>query len=577
MSAEDVLFLTPEDDLNNHNDSIDKSKILTESFESKNSENVEQENQNVSVNDNFVELNATKNNEDELHETLPNEENDQIESGEIGEIKNENVPPVKIDENLLNEMKYLFKNTRYFLIKSNNYENVFLAQSKSVWSTPRANEIKLNKAYRECANVILIFSVSESGRFQGYARLASESRLDPDLQVDWILPPTLSARSLMGVFKIDWITKNDLFFNKTQHLLNSWNENRQVKVGRDGQEIEPHCGESLCRLFDLSSSNDSESKIEEINKNLSLIIKRSKRKHEELLENPEKRDSREKKSRSRSSSRGSRGSKSSRKDERRSSERDREKSKGDLKDQDTNLDRDYHRYKKDYHQQYRKRYDDRGIYHNRPFYNQARHMTSIVQPPYYPPTGQPFVSHGMPHQIENIPFKRHRSRSSSPRRKEKDISKLDLPKDIVLNSTYEEYLQAMKQQQHQQIYPIQQGPYGGYEQNYYQNIQYGYGMQQQQALPINPSMQGYNLNEYTQPTNPSKYDQDVEEFLRQTSAPVISERKEKAREKESRDKKKEKKRDKESRRRKSRSSSSRSKSRDRSYRRKSKSRSRDRR
>ena len=60
---------------------------------------------------------------------------------------------------------------------------------------------------KECANVILIFSVSESGRFQGYARLASESRLDPDLQVNWILPPTLSARSLMGVFKIDWITK----------------------------------------------------------------------------------------------------------------------------------------------------------------------------------------------------------------------------------------------------------------------------------------------------------------------------------------------------------------------------------
>ncbi len=55
--------------------------------------------------------------------------------------------------------------------------------------------------------MLLIFSVSESGRFQGYARLSSECIRDDDLQVNWILPPTLSARSLNGVFKIDWVTK----------------------------------------------------------------------------------------------------------------------------------------------------------------------------------------------------------------------------------------------------------------------------------------------------------------------------------------------------------------------------------
>jgi len=54
----------------------------------------------------------------------------------------------QVDESVIAEMKYLFKNTRYFLIKSNNFENVALAQKKGVWSTPRVNEIKLNKAYR---------------------------------------------------------------------------------------------------------------------------------------------------------------------------------------------------------------------------------------------------------------------------------------------------------------------------------------------------------------------------------------------------------------------------------------------
>lgn len=211
MNSDDVLFLTPEDDLNQtHNDSslVDKhvksvSEEEEKSFESSKNSDI---NGDGLLND---ELHANELNVSKASDNLDPQANQEAhdQSVEVGEIKNENTPPVKIDENLLNEMKYLFKNTRYFLIKSNNYENVYLAQNKNVWSTPRANEIKLNKAYRECANVILIFSVSESGRFQGYARLASECRLDADLQVNWVLPPTLSARSLMGVFKIDWITK----------------------------------------------------------------------------------------------------------------------------------------------------------------------------------------------------------------------------------------------------------------------------------------------------------------------------------------------------------------------------------
>ncbi len=39
---------------------------------------------------------------------------------------------ILVDESLNTEMKYLFKNTRYFLIKSNNFENVALAQKKVI-------------------------------------------------------------------------------------------------------------------------------------------------------------------------------------------------------------------------------------------------------------------------------------------------------------------------------------------------------------------------------------------------------------------------------------------------------------
>lgn len=38
---------------------------------------------------------------------------------------------------------------------------------QGVWSTPPQNEAKLNKAVKACKNVILIYSVKESGKFQG--------------------------------------------------------------------------------------------------------------------------------------------------------------------------------------------------------------------------------------------------------------------------------------------------------------------------------------------------------------------------------------------------------------------------
>lgn len=52
-------------------------------------------------------------------------------------------------------------------MKSNNHENVMLSKARGVWSTPPQNEAKLNRAFNEYRNVILLFSVKESGKFQG--------------------------------------------------------------------------------------------------------------------------------------------------------------------------------------------------------------------------------------------------------------------------------------------------------------------------------------------------------------------------------------------------------------------------
>lgn len=148
----------------------------------------------------------------------------------------------------LTKLNYLFRDARFFVIKSNNAENVTLSKAKGVWSTLPQNEANLNQAFREARNVLLIFSVKESGRFAGFARLHGESRHDVPA-ISWVLPPGLSAKALGGVFKVDWICRKELPFSSTMHLYNPWNEGKPVKIGRDGQEIEPRVAEELCRLF----------------------------------------------------------------------------------------------------------------------------------------------------------------------------------------------------------------------------------------------------------------------------------------------------------------------------------------
>ncbi|XP_033121451.1 YTH domain-containing protein 1-like isoform X2 [Anneissia japonica] len=158
-------------------------------------------------------------------------------------------------EDQQSKLKYLFRGARYFLIKSNNHENVALAKAKGVWATPPINETKLGDAFMSCRHVVLIFSVKESGKFQGYARMRTPPIRDGPI-VNWVLPTGLSRAALGGTFQLDWITRQDVSFTKTQHLYNPWNDMKPVKIGRDGQEIESRVGEELCRLFPMDPHID---------------------------------------------------------------------------------------------------------------------------------------------------------------------------------------------------------------------------------------------------------------------------------------------------------------------------------
>ena len=50
-------------------------------------------------------------------------------------------------------------------------------------------------------------------------------------------------------FKIEWMSTNRLPFYRTRGLRNPWNANREVKIARDGTELETSVGRRLVQMF----------------------------------------------------------------------------------------------------------------------------------------------------------------------------------------------------------------------------------------------------------------------------------------------------------------------------------------
>lgn len=157
--------------------------------------------------------------------------------------------------------------SRYFVVKSCNRENLDLSVSRGMWATHRNNEAKLNEAFESCDNVILLFSVNETGHFQGCARMMSKIGVISG-GGSWKYADG-NARHGRN-FLLKWLKLCELSFLNTRHLRNSYNENLPVKISRDCQELEPMVGEQLASLLytepdsDLmKSANEAEAKREE--------------------------------------------------------------------------------------------------------------------------------------------------------------------------------------------------------------------------------------------------------------------------------------------------------------------------
>ncbi|KAF3448454.1 hypothetical protein FNV43_RR09167 [Rhamnella rubrinervis] len=144
-------------------------------------------------------------------------------------------------------------NTRYFIIKSLNRQNIQLSIERGIWATQVMNEPILEEAFHNSGRVILIFSINMSGFFQGYAEMMSS--------VGWRRDNVWSqgngkCNPWGRSFKVKWLQLNDLPFQRTLHLKNPLNDYKPVKISRDCQELSPDIGEALCELLDGKSDVD---------------------------------------------------------------------------------------------------------------------------------------------------------------------------------------------------------------------------------------------------------------------------------------------------------------------------------
>ncbi|KAG2172969.1 hypothetical protein INT44_004710 [Umbelopsis vinacea] len=156
---------------------------------------------------------------------------------------------------------------RYFILKSLTADDLDISVERGVWATQPHNEASLNRAFKTSSAVYLIFSANKSGEFYGYARMLQpivpNPPSSPSTQVEWTpitmeeeeeegnAPPTEKEQPPVdgnekrwgNAFKVQWIKV------QTRHLRNSWNNNREVKVSRDGTELETAVGEMLLQGF----------------------------------------------------------------------------------------------------------------------------------------------------------------------------------------------------------------------------------------------------------------------------------------------------------------------------------------
>ncbi|CAA9990411.1 YTH domain-containing protein, putative [Plasmodium knowlesi strain H] len=174
---------------------------------------------------NRVGTNAEKRNQENVM-TIPN----------IYDINNNIIPSEKI---------------KIFIIKCNQISHLYLSILYGVWATGKNNTRKFINLFKENYTIVFLFSVNESGGFQGYAKMVTV----PIKNLYENLWGPISNR-LGGNFRIQWIKIAKIDFDAFRNMRNPCNDNLPLKKSRDGTELPLNLASIICnRIYALPSED----------------------------------------------------------------------------------------------------------------------------------------------------------------------------------------------------------------------------------------------------------------------------------------------------------------------------------
>ncbi|SBT45633.1 YTH domain-containing protein, putative [Plasmodium ovale wallikeri] len=140
---------------------------------------------------------------------------------------------------------------KVFVIKCNQISHLYLSILYGVWATGKNNTRKFVNLFKENYNIIFLFSVNESGGFQGYAKMITM----PIKNLYENLWGPITKR-LGGNFRIQWIKIAKIDFDIFKGIVNPYNDNLPLKKSRDGTELPLHIGSIICNKIHALPNED---------------------------------------------------------------------------------------------------------------------------------------------------------------------------------------------------------------------------------------------------------------------------------------------------------------------------------
>ncbi|CRG95713.1 YTH domain-containing protein, putative [Plasmodium gallinaceum] len=158
-----------------------------------------------------------------------------------------NIPNVyDLNNNLIQNDKI-----KVFIIKCNQISHLYLSILYGVWATGKNNTRKFVNLFKENYTIIFLFSVNESGGFQGYAKMITL----PIKNLYDNLWGSITKR-LGGNFRVQWIKTAKIDFDVFKNMVNSYNDNLPLKKSRDGTELPLNLATIICNKLNSLPNED---------------------------------------------------------------------------------------------------------------------------------------------------------------------------------------------------------------------------------------------------------------------------------------------------------------------------------